>query len=722
MGQIKNVSNLGLTVATGPSTSATVLPSQTVTVSDALATSYALNSREWQLVTTPSSYTASPGDVVLADGTDGAFTVYLPVVAFGGIVWVKKTDSSTNAITVEVNLADQALTTPPTIDGASSYVLSVQNESCQLVSDGAEWRVVTPSGVPGFDDFVVNVLSYGADPTGVKDSTAAIQAALNACASNGGGIVGIPPGTFLVNSTAGTATPSGYHAESYALLLTDKTAIVGSGPESIILCPYPANGSNNAAIIDPGGLEYIGVRNVQLRSTATDSGNGEGFGIVLTSSTHIDICDNLIYGFASKGVQQLGNVVPTDVRICRNRLIYNQNHVGAQYLTDFWIEDNYCGAGNTVGGSGAESMIFDAQLTRGSISGNIVDGWGDIRWTDATDVAVTGNVVLGTANANAGLAGSGGTCINVTISGNVSLAGGGSSVIGSNTQGVWQNCVIEGNFTDDLIELLGNSSGSNTGIVIADNVAAQINLVGYQPSYPLSGVAVTGNVVNAVGGGGGLGLQNMTGVTVVSNQVLGDGGNGSTAAAVNFQDVTGLRSVGNLYSTTETNAVYFDTVDHFSSIADRYVTGTAPAAGSQSIFSSSTTNGNFVGCDFSGVTLGSSAFVVEGFDTTTHFENCDFSGASLADLQVSSSFRHCQGVNPVGEVTVTVPSSGTAVAAAVYDQTFYITNGTASSTFAISGGPTITLPASAFGTIHLPAGQTLTPTYTSAPTWVVEGE
>lgn len=80
------------------------------------------------------------------------------------------------------------------------------------------------------------------------------------------------------------------------------------------------------------------------------------------------------------------------------------------------------------------------------------------------------------------------------------------------------------------------------------------------------------------------------------------------------------------------------------------------------------------------------------------------------------------GFNPVGIVTVAVPASGTAVTSSPYDRTFYVTNGTASSTFAISGGPTITLPASAVGTIRVPAGQTLTPTYSVAPTWVVEGE
>lgn len=44
-----------------------------------------------------------------------------------------------------------------------------------------------------------NVLDYGADPSGVADSTAAINAALTAAVAAGGGEVYIPAGTYLVN-------------------------------------------------------------------------------------------------------------------------------------------------------------------------------------------------------------------------------------------------------------------------------------------------------------------------------------------------------------------------------------------------------------------------------------------------------------------------------------------------------------------------------------------
>ena len=47
----------------------------------------------------------------------------------------------------------------------------------------------------------ISVVSYGADPTGVADSTAAIQAAINAVAALGGGTVFLPDGVYNISST-----------------------------------------------------------------------------------------------------------------------------------------------------------------------------------------------------------------------------------------------------------------------------------------------------------------------------------------------------------------------------------------------------------------------------------------------------------------------------------------------------------------------------------------
>jgi hypothetical protein len=51
------------------------------------------------------------------------------------------------------------------------------------------------------EDAPFNVVNYGADSTGVADSTTAIQAAIAAAAANNGGTVYVPSGTYKITST-----------------------------------------------------------------------------------------------------------------------------------------------------------------------------------------------------------------------------------------------------------------------------------------------------------------------------------------------------------------------------------------------------------------------------------------------------------------------------------------------------------------------------------------
>lgn len=66
----------------------------------------------------------------------------------------------------------------------------------------------------------VNILDYGADPTGTNDSTAAIQAALDAVTD--GGEVIFPPGTYLVSGNGSLLQPK------------SNTALVGTRTASVI--------------------------------------------------------------------------------------------------------------------------------------------------------------------------------------------------------------------------------------------------------------------------------------------------------------------------------------------------------------------------------------------------------------------------------------------------------------------------------------------------------
>lgn len=97
-------------------------------------------------VTKTAAYTAAASDLVLANATSAAFSITLPVATLTGtVVAVRKTDSSTNAVTVLPNSGQ-------TVNGTTSYVLFGQGAYVSFQYDLANtnWIVrdldVMPAG------------------------------------------------------------------------------------------------------------------------------------------------------------------------------------------------------------------------------------------------------------------------------------------------------------------------------------------------------------------------------------------------------------------------------------------------------------------------------------------------------------------------------------------------------------------------------------------------
>lgn len=110
--------------------------------------------------------------------------------------------------------------------------------------------------------------------------------------------------------------------------------------------------------------------------------------------------------------------------------------------------------------------------------------------------------------------------------------------------------------------------------------------------------------------------------------------------------------------------------------------------------------------------------------TNSPFRGAGATGFSSAFTNVPSVVRNCPGCNPKGAVTVNVPGTGNSTSSLGFDAYFYITaNAGASCTVQRSGsGPSVVIPAAQLGTVFVPAGQTLTYTYTAVPTQVVDGQ
>lgn len=82
------------------------------------------------------------------------------------------------------------------------------------------------TAIPRIAGPVFDVTTYGADPTGSADSTAAIRAALTAATAAGGGVVSLPPGTFKISNIGG----------SEILRISGNGVVLrGSGPDQTFL-------------------------------------------------------------------------------------------------------------------------------------------------------------------------------------------------------------------------------------------------------------------------------------------------------------------------------------------------------------------------------------------------------------------------------------------------------------------------------------------------------
>lgn len=87
------------------------------------------------VTTKTTTYTATNNDdVILCDISGGAWTLTLPAATSGKIFYIKKTDSTAYALTIDGNGSE-------TIDGDLTLILTEQYTSLKLISDGSDWYI-----------------------------------------------------------------------------------------------------------------------------------------------------------------------------------------------------------------------------------------------------------------------------------------------------------------------------------------------------------------------------------------------------------------------------------------------------------------------------------------------------------------------------------------------------------------------------------------------------
>ncbi len=196
-------------------------------------------------VTVIASGNLAPNQVTEANAFSGAITLTLPAADDGSLIVTEKLDSSVNAVTVTGNVRG----TP-----AVSLTLSEQYESVMLMAyHGSWWPVATSDSVSGLKKnfpVVLNVLAFGADPTGVLDSTAAINAAIAQATGSAA------PATHARTATAPVYVPSGIYKVTADLLIQSVVGFkfYGDGPGSTLLVAS-GTGFTQAVIFVDGSLD-----------------------------------------------------------------------------------------------------------------------------------------------------------------------------------------------------------------------------------------------------------------------------------------------------------------------------------------------------------------------------------------------------------------------------------------------------------------------------------
>lgn len=160
-----------------------------------------------------------------------------------------------------------------------------------------------------------NVLDYGADPTGATESTAAIQAAIDAAA---GGTVYLPSGTYLVGNLnsfnyAGTQIVG---ESKYTTIIKAKSGITGSvfrnsnsgigtSAYNAVRCLRIDLGGQNLNAVDFSSVNNSVAEELYViggTSIGTANGNGIRFGAPLNFGAYSNCVQNCTFVYLGKGV------------------------------------------------------------------------------------------------------------------------------------------------------------------------------------------------------------------------------------------------------------------------------------------------------------------------------------------------------------------------------------------------------------------------------------
>ena len=321
-----------------------------------------------------------------------------------------------------------------TLPAGTQVRFEIANPSIPVTINVADFEQVAPPAPQPKGS--ISVLSYGADPTGQKDSTTAIQNAINAGSAEGKAVY-IPAGNFTVTShlIVNNVTLTGA-GEWYSVLGGNGVGVFGNMPPNpstnVHLSNFAIFGQVNARVDSDnfmgigGGLQdstisnvwiehtqagiwmtgpftNLKISNVRIQDTVADGINFDG-GITNSSVTNTYIRNTGDDGIAlwSNGVADSGDIISHDTVVvpilANNFAIYggSNNSIVNDYGTDTITQGGGIQVGNRFSAvplAGTTTIENNTLVRTGTLDPNWKFGVGAI-WFYASD----GENMTGTIN------------------------------------------------------------------------------------------------------------------------------------------------------------------------------------------------------------------------------------------------------------------------------------------------------------------------------------
>lgn len=273
-----------------------------------------------------------------------------------------------------------------------------------------------------------SALEYGADPTGAVDSLSAIQDAIDAAETAGGGVVFLQEGTYKITATIDLKINVNLVGEGFSSILS----YTGAGVAVRLTVPTTANwfvriedlkittstGTHGLQIL---GVHFVDIKGVQVTGFSTAGIHLSGLG---DDDNAVDITiDDCLINANADGILADNNRA-NSIRISGTNFSsntgygINANSAVTNAIHSGWTIDGGCTFGNnttaaimfdTVSGvsitgnyfEGHEPTIIFGTSGAGNsegivISGNFINGTNiGIQLAEVTDIEISGNAVSG---------------------------------------------------------------------------------------------------------------------------------------------------------------------------------------------------------------------------------------------------------------------------------------------------------------------------------------